>query len=212
MPESLLNIVPVIPVIVIDRVQDAVPLARALVAGGLPVAEITLRTPAALDAIRAIAAEVPDILVGAGTVMTGRQAEDAQAAGAAFVVSPGTTTELLAAIADTRLPYLPGTSNVSDVMRVVEAGLLEVKFFPAEASGGVPFLKAMCDVLPHVRFCPTGGIRASTAATYLSIPQVDCVGGTWITPADAIEQQDWQRITDLARAACLLGELAPAPW
>lgn len=208
MPESLLTIVPVIPVVVLDRVQDAVPLARALVAGGLPVAEITLRTPAALDAIRAIADEVPDILVGAGTVLSGRQAASAAAAGAKFLVSPGTTPDLLSATADTGLPYLPGTSSVSDVMRIVEAGLTEVKFFPAEAAGGAPFVKAMSDVLPHVGFCPTGGIRLATASSYLAIPQVGCVGGTWITPADAIERQDWQRITDLAREASLLGDLA----
>lgn len=203
-PVSPLDAVPVMPVVVVDDVATAVPLARALVEGGLPAIELTLRTPVALDAIRAIAAEVPEILLGAGTITTPAQAEAAAAAGAGFLVSPGTTPALLAAMEATGLPFLPGTSTVSEVLAVLESGRTEMKFFPAEAAGGAPYLKAVAGPLPQARFCPTGGITAATAPGYLALPNVGCVGGTWITPADAVAAKDWERIARLAAEAATL--------
>jgi 2-dehydro-3-deoxyphosphogluconate aldolase / (4S)-4-hydroxy-2-oxoglutarate aldolase len=202
---SLLSRVPVVPVVVVDDPVHAVPVARALVAGGLPVIELTLRTPVALDAIRAIASEVPEILVGAGTIVTPGQAKEALDAGAQFLVSPGSTPSLLGAMADTRLPFLPGTATVSEVLAVLEAGYTELKFFPAEASGGAAFLKSVAAPVPAARFCPTGGITAATAPSYLALPNVGCVGGSWLTPADALASGDWGRVTELARAAAALG-------
>ena len=202
---SLLSRVPVVPVVVVDDPAHAVPVARALVAGGLPVIELTLRTPVALDAIRAIASEVPEILVGAGTIVTPGLAKEALDAGAQFLVSPGSTPSLLGAMADTGLPFLPGTATVSEVLAVLEAGYTELKFFPAEASGGAAFLKSVAAPVPAARFCPTGGITAATAASYLALPNVGCVGGSWLTPADALASGDWGRVTELARAAAALG-------
>ena len=202
---SLLSRVPVVPVVVVDDPAHAVPVARALVAGGLPVIELTLRTPVALDAIRAIASEVPEILVGAGTIVTPGQAKEALDAGAQFLVSPGSTPSLLGAMADTGLPFLPGTATVSEVLAVLEAGYTELKFFPAEASGGAAFLKSIAGPVPAARFCPTGGITAATAPSYLALPNVGCVGGSWLTPADALASGDWGRVTELARAAAALG-------
>ena len=198
---SLLDVVPVLPVVVVDRLADAVPLARALVAGGLPAIELTLRTPVALDAIRAIAGEVPGILVGAGTVVTPGQAELARDAGAQFLVSPGATPALLSAMADTGLPFLPGTATVSEILAVLEAGFTEMKFFPAEASGGAAFLRAVGAPVPAARFCPTGGITAGSAVSYLALPNVGCVGGSWLTPADAVGRGDWALVERLAREA-----------
>ena len=202
---SLLTRVPDVPVVVVDVPAHAVPVARALVAGGLPVIELTLRTPVALDAIRAIASEVPEILVGAGTIVTPGQAKEALDAGAQFLVSPGSTPSLLGAMADTGLPFLPGTATVSEVLAVLEAGYTELKFFPAEASGGAAFLKSIASPVPAARFCPTGGITAATAPSYLALPNVGCVGGSWLTPADALASGDWGRVTELARAAAALG-------
>ncbi|WP_344112017.1 bifunctional 4-hydroxy-2-oxoglutarate aldolase/2-dehydro-3-deoxy-phosphogluconate aldolase [Nocardioides humi] len=201
----MLDLVPVLPVVVVEDVATAVPLARALVAGGLPAIELTLRTPAALDAIRAIAAEVPEIALGAGTVTSAAQAAAAVEAGAAFLVSPGCTPGLLAALQATGVPFLPGTSTVSEVMTVLEAGVTSMKFFPAEASGGAPYLRSVADPLPQARFCPTGGIRVASAPAYLALPNVGCVGGTWITPADAVAAGDWERIGKLAAEAAALG-------
>jgi len=192
-------------VVVVDDLAQAVPVARALVAGGLPVIELTLRTPAALDAIRAIADEVPEILVGAGTVLTPGQAKEACDAGAQFLVSPGATASLLAGMADTGLPSLPGTATVSEVLAVLEAGWTEMKFFPAEASGGTAFLSSVASPVPAARFCPTGGITAATAASYLALPNVGCVGGSWLTPKDALASGDWARVERLAAAAATLG-------
>lgn len=201
---SVLDVVPVLPVVVVDSLDQAVPVARALVDGGLPAIELTLRTPVALDAIRAIAAEVPEILVGAGTVVTPAQAEQAHAAGARFLVSPGVTRSLLVAMQDTGLPFLPGTATVSEVLAATEAGCSEVKFFPAAASGGPAFLKAVSGPVPEVRFCPTGGITPASAPSYLALPNVGCVGGSWLTPADALATGDWQRVTALAAEAAAL--------
>jgi len=201
---SLLSRVPVVPVVVVDDLAHAVPVARALVAGGLPVIELTLRTPVALDAIRAIASEVPEILIGAGTIVTPGQAKEARDAGAQFLVSPGSTPTLLGAMADTGLPFLPGTATVSEVLAVLEAGYNELKFFPAEASGGAAFLKSIAAPVPAARFCPTGGITAASAASYLALPNVGCVGGSWLTPADALATGDWDRVARLAREAAAL--------
>jgi 2-dehydro-3-deoxyphosphogluconate aldolase/(4S)-4-hydroxy-2-oxoglutarate aldolase len=192
------------PVVVVEDVAHAVPLARALVAGGLPAIELTLRTPVALEAIAAIAAEVPEILVGAGTVVSPGQAKQALDAGARFLVSPGATPSLLGAMADTGLPFLPGTSTVSEVLAVLEAGFTEMKFFPAEASGGAPWLKAVAAPVPDARFCPTGGITAATAPSYLALPNVGCVGGSWLTPAGAVRRGDWAAVESLAREAAAL--------
>jgi 2-dehydro-3-deoxyphosphogluconate aldolase/(4S)-4-hydroxy-2-oxoglutarate aldolase len=201
---SVLDVVPVMPVVVLDSLDHAVPVARALVAGGLPAIELTLRTPVALDAIRAIAAEVPDILVGAGTITTPANAKEALEAGAQFLVSPGTTRQLLHAMQDTGLPFLPGTATVSEVLAALEAGVTEMKFFPAEASGGAAFLKAVGAPVPAARFCPTGGITLASAPSYLALPNVGCVGGSWITPADALEAGDWGRVARLAAEAAAL--------
>lgn len=205
--ESLLSIVPVVPVVVIDDLAHAVPVARALVAGGLPVIELTLRTPVALDAIRAIAAEVPEILIGAGTVVSAQQVDDAVAAGAQFLVSPGCTPRLLSAMAGSGLPFLPGTATVSEALAVLEAGHTEMKFFPAEASGGAPYLKSIASPLAAARFCPTGGITAANAPSYLALPNVGCVGGSWLTPAAALADRDWDRVAALAAEAAALGRV-----
>jgi 2-dehydro-3-deoxyphosphogluconate aldolase/(4S)-4-hydroxy-2-oxoglutarate aldolase len=204
MTDSLLDRVPVIPVVVLHDVAHAVPVARALVAGGLPVIELTLRTPAALDAIEAIATQVPEILVGAGTIVAPHQAKDAQSAGAQFLVSPGTTDGLAAAMTETGLPHLPGAATVSEVLRLLELGYTEMKFFPAEASGGVDFLKSVSSPVPAARFCPTGGITPASAGSYLALPNVGCVGGSWLTPTDAVLDGDWARVTRLATEATYL--------
>ncbi len=198
MTESLIDRVPVIPVVVLHDVAHAVPVAEALVEGGVPVIELTLRTPAALSCIEQIATHVPDILVGAGTVIAPEQAKDAVSAGAQFLVSPGTTDALAGAMQDTRLPHLPGAATVSEVLRLLELGYSEMKFFPAEASGGSNFLNAIGAPVPQARFCPTGGITECNASSYLSLPNVGCVGGSWLTPADALRDGDWVRITQLA--------------
>jgi len=203
-PVSLLDVVPVLPVVVVERREDAVPIARALVAGGLPAIELTLRTPAALDAIRAISDEVPEILVGAGTVVSPGQAKEARDAGARFLVSPGSTPTLLAAMTETGLPFLPGTSTVSEVLAALELGLTELKFFPAEASGGTAYLRAIAAPVPDARFCPTGGITPASAPDYLALPNVGCVGGSWLTPPDVVRRGDWAAITALAAHAAAL--------
>jgi 2-dehydro-3-deoxyphosphogluconate aldolase/(4S)-4-hydroxy-2-oxoglutarate aldolase len=202
---SLLDRVPVVPVVVVDDLAHAVPLARALVAGGLPVIELTLRTPVALDAIRAIAAEVPEVLIGAGTIVDPKQAAIAVEAGADFLVSPGSTPDLLGAMLDTGVPFLPGVATVSEVLAALEAGLTELKFFPAEAAGGTAYLKSIGGPLPQVRFCPTGGITVGSAPSYLALPNVGCVGGSWLTPAAALAAGDWDTVEQLAREAATLG-------
>ena len=201
---SLVSQTPVIPVLTIERVADAVPLARALVAGGLPVIEVTLRTKAALEAIRAIAAEVPDCVVGVGTVVRVADIAAAVTAGAKYLVSPGTPPELAAALADAPVPVLPGCATVSEAMALSSRGFKVLKFFPAEASGGIPWLKSVAAPLPDVKFCPTGGIDAHNAAAYLTCPNVIAVGGSWVAPKDALAAGDFARITELARAAAAL--------
>lgn len=202
---SLLSLAPVVPVVVLDRLGDAVPVARALVEGGIPVIELTLRTPVALDAIREIAASVPSITVGAGTVTSPALAKEAADAGAQFLVSPGATPALLNGMRETGLPFLPGTATVSEVLAALEAGCTELKFFPAEASGGAAYLKSLTSVVPAARFCPTGGITATSAPSYLSLGNVGCVGGSWLTPAAALDAGDWAQVTALAAEAARLG-------
>ncbi|MFI1399228.1 bifunctional 4-hydroxy-2-oxoglutarate aldolase/2-dehydro-3-deoxy-phosphogluconate aldolase [Streptomyces sp. NPDC020681] len=202
---SVLDLAPVVPVVVIEDAADAVPLARALVAGGLPAIEVTLRTAAALDAIRAIAAEVPDAVVGAGTVISPDGVDASVAAGARFLVSPGWTERLLGTMKASGVPFLPGVSTTSEVVALLEHGVSEMKFFPAEAAGGRPFLKSMSGPLPQARFCPTGGISLASAPSYLALPNVGCVGGTWMLPADALAAKDWGRVESLAAEAAALG-------
>ncbi|MEU8985029.1 bifunctional 4-hydroxy-2-oxoglutarate aldolase/2-dehydro-3-deoxy-phosphogluconate aldolase [Streptomyces sp. NPDC048558] len=206
---SVLDLAPVVPVVVVDDPSDAVPLARALVAGGLPAIEVTLRTSAALEAIRAIADAVPDAVVGAGTVITPEQVTRAVTAGARFLVSPGWTDLLLEAMRASGVPYLPGVSTTSEVVALLERGVREMKFFPAEAAGGTAYLKSLNGPLPQARFCPTGGIGPTTAPDYLALPNVGCVGGSWMLPADAVAARDWGRVEALAReAAGLTGSRA----
>ncbi|GAA3755805.1 bifunctional 4-hydroxy-2-oxoglutarate aldolase/2-dehydro-3-deoxy-phosphogluconate aldolase [Streptomyces tremellae] len=201
---SVLDLAPVIPVVVLKDAAGAVPLARALVAGGLPAIEVTLRTPAALDAVRAIAAEVPDAVVGTGTVLSPDAVTRSVAAGARFLVSPGWTDTLLSAMEASGVPFLPGVSTTSEVVALLERGVTEMKFFPAEAAGGIPYLKSLSSPLPRARFCPTGGITAESAPRYLALPNVSCVGGTWMVPQDAVEAGDWDRVEALAREASTL--------
>ncbi|MFG2646669.1 bifunctional 4-hydroxy-2-oxoglutarate aldolase/2-dehydro-3-deoxy-phosphogluconate aldolase [Streptomyces sp. NPDC048436] len=201
---SVLDLAPVVPVVVVEDLADAVPLARALVAGGLPAIEVTLRTPVALDAIRAIAAEVPDAVVGAGTVISAQGVAESVDAGARFLVSPGWTDTLLAAMKASGVPFLPGVSTTSEVVALLERGVHEMKFFPAEAAGGTAYLKSLGAPLPQARFCPTGGIGLASAPSYLALKNVGCVGGSWMLPADAIAAKDWGRIEALAREAASL--------
>ncbi|EDY42643.1 bifunctional 4-hydroxy-2-oxoglutarate aldolase/2-dehydro-3-deoxy-phosphogluconate aldolase [Streptomyces sp. SPB074] len=203
-PGSVLDLAPVLPVVVIDDLTDAVPLARALVAGGLPAIEVTLRTPVALDAMAAIAAEVPDAVVGAGTVISAANVDAAVRAGARFLVSPGWTPALLAAMKSSGVPFLPGVSTTSEVVALLEAGVSEMKFFPAQAAGGAPYLKSLASPLPQARFCPTGGVSPQNAPGYLALPNVGCVGGSWMLPADAVKAKDWDRVEALAREASAL--------
>lgn len=202
--DSVLGLAPVIPVVVVEDADDAVPLARALLAGGLGAIEITLRTPAALEAIQAVAHEVPDAVVGAGTVLTPDHAAAAAAAGARFLVSPGWTERLLDAMGGTGLPYLPGVATPSEVVALLERGVTDMKFFPAEAAGGVPFLRSLASPLPRARFCPTGGIDAARAPEYLALPNVGCVGGSWMLPKDLLAARDWAGVTALAKEATAL--------
>src|SRR5881227_3039934 len=203
-PSLLMAKVPVIPVLTIERVTDAVPLARALVAGGLPVIEVTLRTKSALDAIRAIAGEVPDCVVGVGTVTRVGDIAAAVAAGAKYLVSPGTPPELASALADASVPVLPGCATVTEAMALSGRGFKVLKFFPAEASGGVAWLKSIAAPLPDLKFCPTGGIDGKNIAAYLGCPNVLAVGGSWVAPKDAVAAADFPRITQLAREASSL--------
>jgi 2-dehydro-3-deoxyphosphogluconate aldolase/(4S)-4-hydroxy-2-oxoglutarate aldolase len=195
---------PVIPVLTIERTADAVPLARALVTGGLPVLEITLRTPVAVAALRAIAAEVPEAVLGAGTLLEARQFDEVRAAGATFAVSPGCTRPLVTAAEAAGLPFLPGIQTVSEAMALAQQGFSLMKFFPADAAGGIAWLKAVAAPLAGLRFCPTGGIGAESASHYLALANVACVGGSWMAPREAVQSGDWERVERLAAAAATL--------
>ncbi|MEE8272286.1 MAG: bifunctional 4-hydroxy-2-oxoglutarate aldolase/2-dehydro-3-deoxy-phosphogluconate aldolase [Alphaproteobacteria bacterium] len=203
--ERVMTAAPVIPVLTIRREADAVPLARALVAGGLPVLEITLRTDAALAAAAAIAEAVPDALVGLGTLVEPADVAKARAVGARFGVSPGLTEELAAAAAADGLPFLPGVATASELMRARALGFRHLKFFPAEPAGGRAALGGLAGPFPDIRFCPTGGIRADTAASYLALPTVLCVGGSWLATDAEIAEGRWDAITEKARQAAALG-------
>ena len=198
---STLKLQPVVPVLIIDDAKSAVPLARALVAGGLKAIEITLRTPAALEAIRAVADEVEGAVAGAGTILDARQYEEAVKAGSQFIVSPGTTRDLLKAAADSDIPLLPGAATASEVMSLRAEGYTVLKFFPAEQAGGAAYLKSLSSPLAGVSFCPTGGISLKNAMDYLSLPNVVCVGGSWVAPKDLVAAGDWDGITKLAAEA-----------
>lgn len=207
-PLSLIARAPVIPVVVIDRIEDAVPLARALVAGGLPLIEVTLRTPVALEAMRLIAAEVEGAVVGAGTVTERAQIDAVIKAGATYIVTPGTTPDLAKALAEAPIPVLPGCATASEAMTLAAMGFHVLKFFPAEPSGGAPFLKGLGGPLPHLRFCPTGGIGPKNAGEYLALPNVVAVGGSWVVPADAIKAGNFETVRELSLAASQLPRAA----
>ncbi|MEJ6773750.1 MAG: bifunctional 4-hydroxy-2-oxoglutarate aldolase/2-dehydro-3-deoxy-phosphogluconate aldolase, partial [Porticoccaceae bacterium] len=192
---------PVIPVITLDRVDDAVPLAQALVAGGLKVLEVTLRTEAAVEGIRQIVKHVPEAIVGTGTVCTEQHIKLSEDLGCQFMISPGATDKLLRAAENSSVPFLPGISPVSELMRGMEYGYSDFKFFPAEASGGVPVLKAMGGPFGDIRFCPTGGIGLHNVLSYLALPNVLCVGGSWIAETKLIQEKRWADIEQLAREA-----------
>ncbi len=197
------NLAPVVPVLVLDDASLAAGLAAALIAGGLPALEVTLRTPAALDAIREMAG-VAGGVVGAGTLLTSADVEAAKAAGATFGVAPGATDRLLDACEANDLPLLPGAATASEAMRLLERGYTVQKFFPAEANGGAPALKAIGAPIPQVRFCPTGGVSLANARDYLSLSNTLCVGGSWVAPKALVDAQDWAAITALAAEAAAL--------
>lgn len=201
---AIMRLAPVIPVLTIERVTDAVPLARALVAGGLPVLEITLRTDAALAAASAIIAEVPDAVVGLGTLLTPADVASIHRIGARFGVSPGLTEALVNAAREARLPFLPGVATASEAMRAMDLGHRFLKFFPAEPAGGIAALKALGAPLRELRFCPTGGITAAAAPDYLALPNVLCVGGSWLATQSDIANGAWQSIAESARSAAAL--------
>ena len=202
--EKICRLAPVVPVLVVDDVAHAAPLAAALVAGGLPALEVTLRTPVALEVIAEMA-RIDGGAVGAGTLLTAADVEAAKKAGATFGVSPGATDRLLDACEANDLPLLPGASSASEAMRLLERGYTVQKFFPAEAAGGAPFLKSLASPLPQIRFCPTGGVSLKNAMDYLSLPNTLCVGGSWVAPGDLVKSGDWAGITDLAKTAARLG-------
>jgi 2-dehydro-3-deoxyphosphogluconate aldolase/(4S)-4-hydroxy-2-oxoglutarate aldolase len=200
-PNTILNACPVMPVMVIQNLEDAVPLAKALVAGGITVLEITLRTPIALDAVRLISQEVKDAIVGAGTITTPEQLKAAEEAGAVFAISPGLTPRLLAAANEGNIALIPGISTLSELMLGMEYGLDHFKFFPAEAAGGIPMLKSIAGPIPKVTFCPTGGISPENCNNYLQLSNVACVGGSWLAPVDVVKAKNWAKVTELAKQA-----------
>jgi 2-dehydro-3-deoxyphosphogluconate aldolase/(4S)-4-hydroxy-2-oxoglutarate aldolase len=200
---TVLTRAPVVPVLIVDRLADAGPLGSALVRGGLPALEVTLRTPVALESIRAMA-DIPGSVVGAGTVLDAAQAKAAVEAGAKFLVSPGATPTLIDAAAALGVPLLPGVATASEAMAARERGLRILKFFPAGPAGGPTYLKALASPLQDIRFCPTGGVGPENALDYLSLPNVICVGGSWVAPNDAVRAGDWARIESLARGAAAL--------
>ncbi|HET7778170.1 MAG TPA: bifunctional 4-hydroxy-2-oxoglutarate aldolase/2-dehydro-3-deoxy-phosphogluconate aldolase [Rudaea sp.] len=202
--EATLRWAPVVAVVVIESLADAVPLARALVSGGIKAIEVTLRTPVALDAIRAIAAEVDGAVTGAGTLLTPADIAAAEKAGARFGVSPGSTSALLDAADDSALPWLPGAATATEAMSLLERGYRFQKFFPATQAGGPDYLRALASPLPGIRFCPTGGITAASAPDWLALPNVVCVGGSWMSTAKLLRAGDWPAVEDLARAAAAL--------
>ncbi len=201
---SILKLQPVVPVLIVDDVASAVPLARALVAGGLKAIEITMRTPVALDAIRAVADEVEGAHVGAGTILNSKDFEAAAKAGSTFIVSPGINKSVMEAAKGSKVPLLPGAATASEVMHLRDKGYKVLKFFPAEQAGGAPYLKALSSPLAGTMFCPTGSVSLKNARDYLSLPNVVCVGGSWVAPKELIAAGDWEGITKLAAEAAAL--------
>lgn len=200
-PKDILTTGPVMPVMVIQNLDDAVPLARALVAGGIKVLEITLRTPIALEAIKLISGEVKDAIVGAGTIANPGQLQAAEEAGAVFAISPGLTPSLLEAANNSNIALIPGIATLSELMLGMEYGLDHFKFFPAEAAGGIPLLKAISGPFPQATFCPTGGISLGNYNEYLQLPNVACVGGSWLAPQNVVNEKNWAKVTELAKQA-----------
>lgn len=192
---------PVIPVIVIEDASKAVRMGRALIAGGIRVMEITMRTGAALDAVRALSAEIPEAIVGVGTVLEPRQFAEARKAGAQFAISPGFSPRMIDAAADAGLAYLPGATTPSEMMQAFELGLTTLKFFPAENVGGASMLNSLASPFPMLKFCPTGGINLNNVRNYLALPNVVCVGGSWLVPSDAVRDNNWAEVTRLAQEA-----------
>lgn len=201
---KILSLGPVMPVIVIEQANHAIPLGEALLTGGIKTIEITLRTSAALNAIEQLAKHLPEIYVGAGTVLTKENATQAKNSGAKFCVSPGTTSSIIDACNECNISLLPGASTVSEMLTLSEAGFSEIKFFPASAAGGIPFIKSLVSPLPNLKFCPTGGISYETASEWLSLVNVSCVGGSWIAPAKDINNQNFSEITARAKQATKL--------
>ncbi|MDQ7073195.1 MAG: bifunctional 4-hydroxy-2-oxoglutarate aldolase/2-dehydro-3-deoxy-phosphogluconate aldolase [Gammaproteobacteria bacterium] len=199
--KEIMNSSPIVPVMVINNVEHAVPLAKALVKGGITVLEITLRTEAALESITRIKAEVPDAIVGAGTIINIDTLNKAIAAGAEFIVSPGTTDKMIDAAIATGVPLLPGVANPSEAMRLLEKGITEMKFFPAEAAGGIPMLKSIGAPIPQITFCPTGGVNQKNVKDYYSLSNVACVGGSWMCAANLVDAENWDEITRLSAEA-----------
>jgi 2-dehydro-3-deoxyphosphogluconate aldolase / (4S)-4-hydroxy-2-oxoglutarate aldolase len=200
-PKEILTVCPVMPVMVIQNIDDAVPLAKALVAGGIKVLEITLRTPIALEAIRLISQQVEEAIVGAGTIANPKQLQAAEEAGAVFAISPGLTPSLLSAANNGNIALIPGIATLSELMLGMEYGLDHFKFFPAEAAGGIPMLKAIAGPFPQATFCPTGGITPDNYKAYLQLPNVACVGGSWLAPQKAVTEKNWAKVTELAQQA-----------
>lgn len=200
-PKDVFSASPVIPVMVIKKLEDALPMAKALQAGGINVFEITLRSAVALDAIKLLSKEVPDALVGAGTVLSAEQYDQAVAAGAKFVISPGATPVLLKHAAEREVPLIPGTATPSEMMQALEQGYSYVKFFPAEINGGAAALKAISAALPQLSFCPTGGVSPKNVANYVAVNCVKTVGGSWMIPNDAVAAGDWAKVTQLTKEA-----------
>lgn len=201
---KILSLGPVMPVIVLEQANHAIPLGEALLTGGIKTIEITLRTSAALNAIEQLAKHLPEIYVGAGTILTKENATQAKNSGAKFCVSPGTTSSIIDACNECNISLLPGASTVSEMLTLSEAGFSEIKFFPASAAGGIPFIKSLLSPLPNLKFCPTGGISYETASEWLSLVNVSCVGGSWIAPAKDINDQNFSEITARAKQATKL--------
>ena len=201
---KILSLGPVMPVIVIEQANHAIPLGEALLTGGIKTIEITLRTSAALNAIEQLAKHLPEIYVGAGTILTKENAAQAKNSGAKFCVSPGTTSSIIDACDECNISLLPGASTVSEMLTLSKAGFSEIKFFPASAAGGIPFIKSLLSPLPNLKFCPTGGISYETASGWLSLVNVSCVGGSWIAPAKDINDQNFSEITARAKQATKL--------
>ena len=202
--KEIMSSSPIVPVMVINNVEHAVPLAKALVAGGITTLEITLRTDAALESITRIKAEVPEATVGAGTIINIDTLNKAIAAGAEFIVSPGTTDKMIDAALATGVPLLPGIANPSDAMRLLEKGITEMKFFPAEAAGGIPMLKSIGAPIPQITFCPTGGVNQKNVKDYYNLPNVACVGGSWMCASNLVDAENWDEITRLSAEAIQL--------